>query len=484
MLLAPGLMGCGAEPEAAWESLGAHESEIVNGTADTTHPAVVAWLHGSKCSATIIQVSGTTGWALTAAHCVGGGLGNIYQGNNHNNPDVIYPVQAVGVHPGYATSDAFDVAVLRFSGATPQTPVLPMLTKAQDNIAVGMFLDAVGYGATPGNNTVRRHANLAVLFESEVYLRFNQQTSGVCFGDSGGSSLHVLNSLPYVAGVHSTVTANNCVGGTAQDPEIGTDIRVAPMVPVFITPYINNQPYGQHTCDECSDAHRSQGLCQNAVLSCIQGPTCSDYIDCANACNTVPCQIQCGLTHAQGKALYDGINDCVCDTACSAECNGDSSCNEPPACYLTSNFPGCQACFEQACCAEVSACAADDFCYDCISSISPSSTCPQDPIVASMQNCLNANCDAECPGGNPSGSGGGGAGGMMGMGGMGIGGMEVGGDPSGAGGASVDDDGADEPQVIDGGCGCVVYGKDGPASGLGWLALAGLALAAVRRRRS
>jgi MYXO-CTERM domain-containing protein len=65
---------------------------------------------------------------------------------------------------------------------------------------------------------------------------------------------------------------------------------------------------------------------------------------------------------------------------------------------------------------------------------------------------------------------------------MGIGGTEVGGDASGAGGASVDDDGADEPQVIDGGCGCVLSGKDGPASGLGWLALAGLALAAVRRR--
>jgi hypothetical protein len=58
---------------------------IINGTPDSTYAPVVAYLHGGKCSATIVHVDGDTGYAVTAAHCISGQLGLLRQGDNHAN---------------------------------------------------------------------------------------------------------------------------------------------------------------------------------------------------------------------------------------------------------------------------------------------------------------------------------------------------------------------------------------------------------------
>ena len=82
--------GCGealpGDHDSELPSVGSEEQGIINGSLDQTHQAVVAYLHGSKCTATIVHVAGNVGYALTAGHCINNNLGKLYQGFNHNYP--------------------------------------------------------------------------------------------------------------------------------------------------------------------------------------------------------------------------------------------------------------------------------------------------------------------------------------------------------------------------------------------------------------
>ena len=80
-----GLPGDDAVPQDGAQGKAA--SDIIGGTLDTTHGAVVAVLGGNfSCSGTIIQVTGSIGYVLTAAHCcVPGNLPTkVVIGNDYN----------------------------------------------------------------------------------------------------------------------------------------------------------------------------------------------------------------------------------------------------------------------------------------------------------------------------------------------------------------------------------------------------------------
>ena len=473
-----------------YEALGASEDEIVNGSPDTTHQAVVAWLKGSKCTATIVDVVGGNGYALTAAHCVGGSLGNLRQGNNHAGGqfDVQYPVAEAVIHPAYSdsgsTSDgksaAWDFAMLRFTGANGATPVLPAATKSVDNISVGSQLDIVGYGQTEnGGTSIRRHVVKPVVGLSDVMLNYDQANSGMCFGDSGGPNLYQVGNTEYVAGVNSAVQNNNCTG-------ISRAGRVSSITATFITPFINGGGFGTQTCDECTDAHTqvSNGDCLPELITCFDDTDCEAWVDCRNGCTTAACVVQCDQMHPSGKALYDDVVGCLCST-CNTECAGDSLCQEPPACYLTIGPDDCQTCYEGACCLEAATCASDQDCINCASSIFPGPNCQNVQPWVDFVGCTQNSCGEVCSfstgevgsgggtpgvGGGPAGGGGGGAGATVGVGGNPVG--------PGAGGNPVDEDG----RVGEGeGCGCEVAGRR--SSGWARWAWLALGLAFVRRRR-
>lgn len=465
---------CTEGGDAGREAVGAADDAIVGGNADTTHDAVVAWIHGSKCSATIIATQGATGYALTAAHCVGGAAGTLRQGDDHNDADRTYTVLDWVVHPGYATSDAFDVAIVRFTGADGATPTLPVASKAQDNLGVGSMVDAIGFGVTPANNSLRRHVVAPLGYASEMLLGLEQPAAGICSGDSGGPSL----VSERVVGVHSFVTDASCTGTGVR----GFDIRAAPMLDVFINPVLNGQSIGAHTCDECADAHIQLGLCADSAQTCNDSAPCRDYIDCVNACTNVPCTVACELQHEQGKAVYDGIRDCACDVACASECQGDSYCAEPPQCHFTSSDADCQTCFEASCCTEMTNCAADGYCVDCVTDNVPLAECPDDPTVAALQTCIAQNCATQCPdgfngGGISTGAGGDAAGGAAAVGGSAPAG---GGDAVGGAGTGGDDADDFEP-AIESGCGGCGVGHD--PDPVGWLSVLGLALFFGKRSR-
>ena len=257
---------------------------IINGSLDTTHQAVVRWQKGgSQCSATIVHVSGSTGYALSAGHCAGGQLGTLRQGNNANNPDRTYTVVEQAAHPDYSITDAYDFSMVRFTGADGSTPVIDVETSGQDNINPGTQLDMVGYGLTEtGPTNQRHHIVKPVDWEEPLFIAFDQSTSGMCSGDSGGGVLHSGR----VAGVNSFVTDGNCVAPGA----FGVAMRVSAVKTTFIDPFINGTPYLDQTCNQCSDAHYQLGfgLCANAAQSCWDNADCDAYTSCVNSCQFTP----------------------------------------------------------------------------------------------------------------------------------------------------------------------------------------------------
>jgi MYXO-CTERM domain-containing protein len=465
------------------EAVGHGDDGIVGGTADTTNDAVVAYVFNGGCSGTIVEVDAVNdlGYVLTAAHCVEGTLGEIRIGDNNSSGYIAYDIIDRDQHPEYAVSGAYDFAMMTFSfdgDAAP--PFIPPLTKALDNINTGTNVDLVGYGGTPGGNNLRRHVVKPVSDETPTLLIFSQTSSGVCFGDSGGGSLHTNSGL-HVAGVHSFTSSDECTGAG----EVGGDVRVSAVVDTFIRPYIDGTAYQPQTCDECTDAHINNGQCSNDTSQCLESTACNDFLDCVDGCSTNACYNACTLDHATGFQLYQDIFDCVCGSACPGECSGDDQCEPPLACLLGSDDSACQTCLEQSCCGEAQSCGVDGTCLNCFATVPTAPACNDNEPTQALLECLGTSCSDECdvePGTGGAGSGGAGSGGSgSGAGGAGPGGGGPG-SGSGAGNNAEDDD---DDGGSSGGCACSLPGaqRDGWPSQLGLAALAGLAVAALRRRQ-
>lgn len=386
-------------PVADEEAVGRQLQPIVNGVTDSTYQAVVAWIHGSKCSATIVATNPSTGegWALTAAHCVNQTLGNLRQGNNHANGqfDRQYPVADVDVHPGYGDASAFDFAMIRFTGADANTPVLPVLAPSQDTLTAGSSAVLVGYGNVngPSGTTLRHRADVTVDGASPTLVAWDQQNGngGVCSGDSGGPALYDVGGSPQVAAVHSFITDSTC-------EDFGVSVRASAVKESFVDPFIAGQPYGLETCSVCRDAHASlDGRCTGDIQACQNSATCQAFLNCAQGCATNACVVQCSIDQPAGRAAYDSIIDCYCTEACPAECAGDSLCLEPGACWLPSTDPNpsCQSCLDTACCAEATECATDAECNTCLTSTAKPLLCNTKPKVQAVLDCVEA-CDPSC----------------------------------------------------------------------------------------
>jgi hypothetical protein len=472
------LAGCTQPPEdgpSGHASVGQHEEAIVNGSLDTVHQAVVAYLQGGKCTATIIAVDvpAGMGYALTAAHCLSNQAGMLRQGDNHANGsyDVQYPVVERDSHPGYDDSVLYDYAMLRFSGATSSTPFIPALGKSLDLLANGTQLDLVGYGQTEdGGTTLRRHVVKPLFQHSDLQLIFDQSSSGMCSGDSGGPSLHTVATTEYVAGVNVAVSTGGCIGPSA----FGRATRVSAVKDTFIQPFIDGTPYQDQSCDECTEAHTTDGNCQQATSSCFDDADCDAYVDCLHTCTTQVCVNICKQQHPSGSQLYQGIFDCLCTSACVSECTGDPQCQPPPACGINWTDDDCEACADQFCCDAVSACSVDETCMGCIGSSSPGPECDAHPQAVALTDCLAQSCDGDCN--LPSGSGGAGGSASGVGGGMGPAGTSVG------TGAQIPVENDAEGLEVEQGCGCLLPGRG--ARSRAWMAmLAALGLALLRQRR-
>jgi hypothetical protein len=319
-------LGC-SDDTPALPLLSTARQPIINGTPDTTHQAVVAVAGNNwACTGTIIDVdlSQGVGYVLTAAHCVEQGPPQyVLQGNDYDNADAQYPVTDYASHPNYS-QPVYDFAMLQIASVSAATPVIPAMNAAQDNLSSGTQVRHVGYGKTsfPNGDTTIRHETLGNLNNVDsLTIDYLQPTSGPCQGDSGGPQLTV-GGTELVAGVVSSGDDTCSVSGISG--------RTSSVYDTFIVPYIQNTPFsGPQNCDECQEyATLGQGPCANQVAACFNNADCDTFLNCAQGCMFQTCVNQCATDHPTGAALYQGIFDCVCDTACPSQCGGDAICNQ------------------------------------------------------------------------------------------------------------------------------------------------------------
>jgi hypothetical protein len=445
--LVPALLaGCGqAEPRAV-ERVAAADAPIINGTLDTTHPAVVAVLAADfECSGTILQVKNGKGYVLTAGHCCPPGdlPTQVVMGQDYNTG------QAFNIVAGSVVADACyqscagstdDVCMLKFSGATASTPVIPPMTPATDNLQVGTSITYVGYGivASPpgGNNSKRRTVSKTIGTLDSYFVEYaNPGTSGTCEGDSGGPGLVLVNGVEQVASVTSY--------GDQACTMLGASIRTSVVYTSFIEPYLqdatpNPACPADADCQVCLNSAENpqcNGDCATATSDCFNDAACSALVQCYQGCSASACITDCNNGNLDGLQKYEGITACLCTGSCAAACH-NQFCVSPKCGTKPKSSPAaCTTCVEDTCCAEAWACSQDAACKKCFSATSPAASCASNaPAIAyyqcTQQNCGSTGCSLKDPAGtagttsssvasssSAAASGGGGTGGAAGTGG-------------------------------------------------------------------
>ena len=425
-------VGC-SSTDGSNSRMGTHADDIINGTQDTTHQAVVAVLSNqSLCSGTIVakDVAKGVGYVLTAAHCVSSSSPpvEVRQGNDFMSPARAYSVLSYKAHPAYGGGDPrYDVGMIRIAGVDASTPTVDI--GSATSVTDGMQVMSVGYGITgPTENTIRYNILKNLNAVDPFLVSYSLSGGGICSGDSGGPMLTPSGGQVVIA-VHSSVdnaTSTSCSGN-------GYSVRVSAHYTSFIKPFIDEQV--AQSCDLCQQVAQS-GSCSGSIDACFNDAACSKLADCLNNCPSgdAACYQGCANTNSAGLAKYNAIFDCTCgecDTECAAECAG-------PTCGFQFQDTGCTSCHEANCCQQGADCADNAECSTCVTAATPAASCANNQQRTDWFSCLEQNCASEC---GFTGTGGtGGTGGSAGSGGSGAGGSGAGG--SGAGGSGAGGSGA------------------------------------------
>lgn len=496
-------LGCAQEGlPSEGEQVESDENAIINGSPDTTHTAVVAVLGPDfACTGTVLQVKGTTGYVLTAAHCCPANdlpvevvIGpNYYTGASHQ----VVPGSVVAdpCYQDYAGSTD-DVCMLKFTNAAG-VPTIPPMTPQTDNLVTGTSITYVGYGLTAsppnGNNSTRRFVTKTVGKVDAYFVDYaNGNVSGTCEGDSGGPGIVMVNGQEQVASVTSF--------GDQACSQLGSSIRTSAVYDGFIAPYLADQVANPACpavtdCNACSGGATQNGKCSNLTQACFQDAQCSALVQCYQTCSTTSCMNTCNTQHTGGLTKYVAIESCICNDACEAACSASSTCTAPK-CGLksTDTAATCTSCVEKTCCAEAWDCQADTTCRKCFGA-NPPASCAANENAAAYYACAETKCG--CAIDDPSGNGtttaasttaattGGGETTTAGVGGggatatVGAGGASA--TTAGAGGSGGSGSSGGDTQV--GGCSCSTTGSGRiPAAPLAALALGVFGVVARRRR--
>ncbi len=154
---------------------------------------------------------------LTAGHCLpeGGALYVVFATDlSQLKRENIRPVDKMMLHPQYGTEndkgeDAYDIALVRFSGAKADGYETAQILKDDSVLKKGTSVTLAGYGLTDGVNKTSDDRLRKV--DVKVYQNFGQTEmildqshgKGACHGDSGGPAFLNVGGVPYVWGVTS-----------------------------------------------------------------------------------------------------------------------------------------------------------------------------------------------------------------------------------------------------------------------------------------
>lgn len=385
------------------QKLGRTESAIINGALDKTHPAVVALILGKDaqsfegtCSGTIVKrdVEHHIGWVATAAHCVAHGVSLVVQAEDFTSIDAVsYAVLDYEADSRFASEHTYDFAVVRIVGVDASTPEIP-LTTAPDGLAPQEPVTSVGFGvtSTDGESNSQRHAIDKKLFRVDSdLLVYDQTSSGVCFGDSGGPVIAGTGSDARVVGIHSFVSPADCKG-------TGSSWRVTANLEFFDAQL--NKPAPKPSCELCEKTAKSgAGTCAVLTASCLSSDECRGYYECIGDGKKTQAECFSEFTLAEGP--FTAATSCVCQEACADVCAGSPSCDGVGKCGAKlnpKNGDACIACMESTCCQEQRDCTADGRCHLCLKRDDSFSSCKTNEKRLSLAACARDKCANECAG--------------------------------------------------------------------------------------
>ncbi|MDF2692463.1 MAG: hypothetical protein K0S65_846 [Labilithrix sp.] len=379
------------------ESVGRSEAAIINGVLDTTHPAVVALLLGKEgtegaCSGTIVKVDAERhiGWVATAAHCLETGVSLVIQTQDYSTGDFIqYSVIDFEADARFSmTSLGHDFGIVRIGGVDESTPVIP-LTTDPDDLAKGMEVTSVGFGTTTGSdsNTTRRAVTKVLDEVTEDLLGYEQATSGICFGDSGGPVIAGSGASERVVGIHSFVSGGCNVGGFSG--RVTSDLE-------FYEPRLNNVP--EPSCGLCEKIAKSgAGECARLTASCLNDVDCRGYYECI--ADGKKEAAECFAEFPISEGPFTAATSCVCNQACANECAGEPSCASVGKCGdELDEADACTTCIESTCCEELRDCTADGRCHLCLKKDDSFGSCKKSTARQALATCAVEKCSSECAG--------------------------------------------------------------------------------------
>lgn len=381
-------------------------SAVINGTADTTHEAVVAVIsqsagQGGACTGTIVKVDATrkVGWVVTAAHCVDLAPVLVLQGPDYASADALrYEVVDYEADPRYGgqAGSPYDFAVVRIAGVDGSTPTIALVTNP-DGLGNGTPVRSVGYGMTTPNppsnpedaNTKRWYVDKTLNSVTSTKIGYSMTTSGICQGDSGGPVLVKSGGVERVAGVHSYVSGA-CTGSGAQ----GTSGRVAAGLSFFADELAKSIP--KEDCALCEKiANSGTQECATYLAKCFADKECKGYYDClSNGSSKATCLSK--FPKAEGP--FNAAVNCTCTRACADKCADEFQCKTTPKCGFKLPAGDCTTCTEGACCAETLDCAADGTCYLCLKTKDADESCADNPARKKLATCVANSCKDECAG--------------------------------------------------------------------------------------
>jgi len=264
------------------------------------------------CTATLIADN----VVLSAAHCVRGGFMTpdlqpddvkFIIGRDAANPDYTFDVEAIYDNPGYEQGDpdaaSHDQSILILKESVrdtiPDIRPIPYNVEALGSAFVGEHVQNVGFGSTDkaaGDSNTERWwtTELVSSLENNSFTVYGEGIHGVCFGDSGGPSLYMMNGALKVIGTVSWGD-ENCVG---YDHFARTD-RDAEWLMQYAEPY-----------EDCGDLDEAGECIEGTARWCEDGVVkevnCTQQLEICgtdgngdNRCLPDPCE---GLTQ-QGSCL-------------------------------------------------------------------------------------------------------------------------------------------------------------------------------------
>ena len=449
-LLSLALTSCSSAggPGAPDGRLGASQSAIAYGSADSTHTAVVALLGNAggssfaECSGTIVQVKNGQAYVLTAGHCCDKTVPSVVVMSNDYSVGEQYIFGGTPAPPAYAVTagsvyfdskydpnatnppSSYDFCMLKFA-APANAAVIPVAQPGQDGLSLGVQVEHVGFGVTDTStsNSGRRTGTAPVdLSLTATDLKSSQGGSGliqgVCEGDSGGPALVPAGAMPsqqMVVGTTSYGSTTTCSQNTYNDCMRVTS-ETGPGG--FITDYLADTPTGTPggntpppTCQDCATSAES-GACQSQTQACVGDQACYNLNTCIGNCTTQACVTACETTAgATATSQLNALDACICNTACTSECassctsssssSSASSSSGGTSCGVTTMNPTCDACLNAQCCSEAEACVGDVTCNACLVA-TPAASCASDALLTALNNCVNGTCNAQCNGGTTS----------------------------------------------------------------------------------